>query len=129
MSVTVDLYLLFLFVVTRVVSNPARVGGGEGGGGGLTKLFTGTLRPEVKPLSYIVPLFTKKLPLPYTYLLSPLRAWLHIRPQPEIATGFGQQLVVPGGPMSSLCPSYFFPPSSSMFLSDDLSFCCHQGSI
>ena len=43
------------------------------------------------------------------YLLSPLRAWVHIRHQPEIATVFGQQLVVPGGPMSSLCPSSFFP--------------------
>ena len=32
-----------------------------------------------------------------TYSFSPLRAWVHIRPQPEIATGFGQQLVVPGG--------------------------------
>ena len=69
---------------------------------------------------------------PFHYLLnllSPLRAWVHIRPQPEIATGFGHQLDVPGGPMSSLCPSSLFPPSSSLFLSDDLSFCGDQGSI
>ena len=54
---------------------------------------------------------------------------MHLRPLPEIVTGFGRVLGVPVGPMSSFCPSSFFPPSSSMFLLDDLSFCGHQGSI
>ena len=53
---------------------------------------------------------------------------MRIRSLPVIATGFCQLLVVPGGPISSLCPLSLFPLSSSMSLSDDLSFCGHQGS-
>ena len=60
-----------------------------------------------------------------TYLLNPLCVLKHIRPWPKCAIGFCRVLVVPGGSVSSCCPSSLSPLSFSMSLSVCLSFSGH----